>query len=90
MLKFASLLVGYRTTEVHWYEAYSIGKKAKSLFAVCVDNSGYSASLELYKIYPVLLDDDATADGDLHIINESGEDYLYSADRFVLIDLPQK
>jgi hypothetical protein len=64
-------------------------KKAKPLFAVCVDNSGYLASLELYKIYPVL-PDDAAADGDLRIIDESGEDYLYSADRFVLIDLPQE
>jgi hypothetical protein len=65
-------------------------KKAKILFAVCVDNSGYPASLELYKIYRVLPDDDAAADGDLRIIDESGEDYLYSADRFVLIDLPQE
>jgi hypothetical protein len=64
-------------------------KKAKSLFAVCVDNSGYPASLELYKIYRVI-PDDAAADGDLRVIDESGEDYLYSADRFVLIDLPQE
>ena len=59
------------------------------MFAICVDNSGYPASLELLKIYRVLPDDDAAVDGDLRIIDESGEDYLYPASYFVLIDLPQ-
>ena len=57
-------------------------------FAVCVDNSGYPASLELHKIYQVLPDRDAAQDGDIRVIDESGEDYLYSASRFVLIDVP--
>ena len=64
-------------------------KNTTQLFAVCVDNSGYPASLELFKIYRVLPDDDAALDGDLRVVDESGEDYLYTADRFVLIDLPQ-
>lgn len=55
---------------------------------VCIDNSDYPASLELHKIYRVLPDEDASADGDLRIIDESGEDYLYSADRFVPIAVP--
>ena len=63
------------------------GKEAK--FAVCVDNSDYPASLELHKIYRVLPDQDAEAEGDLRIVDESGEDYLYSAEDFVLIDVPQ-
>ena len=58
-------------------------------FAVCINNAGYTASLELHKIYCVLPDEDAALDGDLRIIDESGEDYLYPADRFVLIELPQ-
>lgn len=58
-------------------------------FAVCVDNSDYPASLELFKIYRVLPDESAEEDGDLRIIDESGEDYLYSADRFVSLELPQ-
>ena len=52
-------------------------------FAVCVDNSDYPASLELFKIYRVLPDESAEEDGDLRIMDESGEDYLYSANRFV-------
>jgi hypothetical protein len=58
-------------------------------FAVCVNNAGYPASLELHKIYRVLSDEDAEADGDLRIIDESCEDYLYPAEYFVLIDLPK-
>jgi len=50
-------------------------KNASPLFAVCVDNSGYPASLELFKIYQVLPDDTAAVDGDLRVVDESGEDY---------------
>ena len=57
-------------------------------FAVCMDNTGYPASLEIHKIYRVLPDEDAEQDGDLRIIDESGEDYLFSSDRFALVDLP--
>jgi hypothetical protein len=33
-------------------------------------------------------DDDAERDGDLRVVDESGEDYLFSADRFVVIEVP--
>jgi hypothetical protein len=54
---------------------------------VCIDNSDYEASLELHKIYPVVPDPDAAQDRDLRIIDESGEDYLYAASRFVAIEV---
>ncbi len=41
-----------------------------------IDNSEYPASLELHKIYRVIADRDALQDGDLRIVDESGEDYL--------------
>ena len=59
-------------------------------FVVCVDNSNYEASLERRKIYEVLPDPDAARDGDIRIIDESGEDYLYPMDRFVAIEIPQE
>ena len=59
-------------------------------FAVCVDNRGYPASLELHKIYRVIPDDAAADNGDIRVVDESGEDYLYSADRFVEIEPPQR
>ena len=59
-------------------------------FAVCINNSEYPASLELHKIYCVLPDEKAAQDGDVRIIDESGEDYLYPAEWLVLIDVPHE
>ena len=59
-------------------------------FVVCVENAGFPASLELHKLYRVLTDADAARDGDVRIVDESGEDYLYPADWFVAVDLPQR
>jgi hypothetical protein len=53
-----------------------------------VDNRGYEASLERNKIYVVLRDKDADRDGEMRVVDESGDDYLFSAERFVAIDVP--
>ncbi len=58
-------------------------------FAVCVRNDGYEASLERRKIYQLLADADAAGHGQVRVIDESGEDYLYPEDYFASIDLPQ-
>ncbi len=50
-------------------------------FVVCVNNSGYPASLEVGKSYKVLPDDNAEPD-EIRVVDESGEDYLYPADYF--------
>ena len=63
-------------------------KKEALQFAVCINNDEYPASLELHKIYRVLRDEDASADGDLRVIDESGEDYLFPAEWFVIVQLP--
>jgi hypothetical protein len=63
-------------------------KNSALKFVVCINNEDYSESLELHKIYRLLPDEDAAADGDLRVIDESGEDYLYSAERFVPITVP--
>lgn len=90
-----------RVAELHWYEAHGIGRveiKRKGIsrdriatarFAVCIANEGYEASLERNKIYAVVEDWDATADGDIRIVDESGEDYLYPSTWFVMIEVPQ-
>ena len=58
-------------------------------FTVCLRNKGYEVSLELHKIYRVVPDKDAAKDGDIRVIDESGEDYLYPAHRFAEVKLPQ-
>ena len=60
-----------------------------SKFVVCIRNDGYEVSLERHKIYRVLSDRQATKHGQVRIIDESGEDYLYPADFFLRIDLPE-
>jgi len=62
----------------------------KTRSAICIDNSEYPASLELHKTYRVLPDKDTERDGDLRVIDESGEDYLYPAKYFVLIEVPRE
>ena len=57
-------------------------------FVVCINNEGYPASLELHKIYRMVSDEDAVANEDLRVIDESGEDYIYPASYFAPIKLP--
>jgi hypothetical protein len=58
-------------------------------FAVCLNNEGYPASLEVGKLYRVIPDEEAAAHGYIRVIDESGEDYAYSTERFYPIALPQ-
>jgi hypothetical protein len=64
--------------------------RKKKRFVVCVRNTGYPASLELRKIYQAVPDDDAATHGLVRVIDESGEDYLYPAKFFKVVDLPQE
>jgi len=62
----------------------------KRMLAVCVRNDDYSVSLERRKIYEILNDSDAERHGQVRVIDESGEDYLYPAEYFVPLDLPRE
>jgi hypothetical protein len=65
-------------------------KKAKAAqFAVCINNEGYKASLEVGKLYRMIPDQEAALHGYLRIVDESGEDYGYTADRFFPLEVPQ-
>jgi hypothetical protein len=65
-----------------------MGKMSKQ-FVICVNNRGYPASLEKRKIYVALRDPLAERHGQLRIIDESGEDYVYPKAFFRAIALPQ-
>ncbi len=56
-------------------------------FVLCVQTED-DADITLRKVYQVLPDKDAEDEGFLRIIDDSGEDYLYSADLFVTVALP--
>jgi hypothetical protein len=57
-------------------------------FAVCLATSG-EEDLEVRKVYRILPDAKAAEVGCLRVIDDSGEDYLYPAERFMLLDLPE-
>lgn len=59
-------------------------------YAVCIDNKGYKASLEIGKLYCVIPDVQAASHGYIRVIDESGEDYGYSAKRFFSIKIPRE
>src|ERR1700752_415918 len=73
-----------------WINTMQHPEKIQPQFAVCINNTDCPASLELHKIYQVLPDEEATRDGDIRVIDESGEDYLYPASFFVVIEVPQE
>lgn len=57
-------------------------------FAICIRNDEHEESLELRKIYEVLEDRDAGEHQMMRVIDEEGEDYLYPASWFMVIELP--
>jgi hypothetical protein len=64
-------------------------RRSEARFAVCVKNKGHESSFDIGKLYRVIRDRDAEAHGYLRIVDESGEDYGYAAERFFAIDLPK-
>jgi hypothetical protein len=51
--------------------------QTKTLFAVCINNENYPASLEKRKIYQVISEQNVEEQNLIRVIDESGEDYLY-------------
>ena len=66
-----------------------LSAKSEPQFILCLKNDGYTASLELRKVY-LRIDDPVAAEHQLtRVVDESGEDYLYPADYFIPIELPE-
>ncbi|MPZ30947.1 MAG: hypothetical protein GEV13_08105 [Rhodospirillales bacterium] len=63
--------------------------KATKRLVICLNNAGYEASLERHKIYVALPDPRAEKLGQIRVIDESGEDYLYDKQAFRGVSLPQ-
>lgn len=50
-------------------------------------NPGYEVSLERRKLYATIPDPEAPANGQIRVIDESGEDYLFPSELFVAVEL---
>jgi len=57
-------------------------------FAVCIDNKGFEASLEVGKLYEIVPDESAENDDMLRVVDEDGEDYFFEARIFYPLALP--
>jgi hypothetical protein len=60
----------------------------RPLFAICVESDGVE-DLTVGMLYRVLFDEAASKENLLRVIDDSGEDYLYPAERFVRVDVPE-
>lgn len=53
--------------------------------AICLDNEGYEVSLDVGGMYQIIPDDEAYTHGYIRVIDESGEDYAFTANRFDIL-----
>jgi len=58
-------------------------------FVICINNGGYLDDLKVRTVYQLLPDESAAKSNYVRIIDETGEDYLYPANLFATINLPQ-
>jgi hypothetical protein len=63
--------------------------KSPAQFAICLKNTGCE-DLVVRKVYRVLPDKKAEQSKYLRVIDESGDDYLYPASNFFVVELPEK
>jgi hypothetical protein len=68
----------------------SRSRSSAKKFALCLRNVGNPASLEVFKVYRVIVPRPKDDPQDIRIIDESGADYLYSRENFLPISLPVK
>ena len=71
------------------FEVLGRMKQPRKLFALCIDNTDYQASLVLGKVYRIIPDPKAAKDDLVRIVDESDEDYLYHKSHFVFVEFPK-
>ena len=64
-------------------------KRSTTLFALCIDNTDYKASLIPGKVYRMISDPRAGKDDLVRVVDESGEDYLYHKSFFLFVEIPR-
>ena len=67
----------------------SKSSKQKTKFAVCV-RTDESDQLTARMIYEIIPDESAARSNYLRVVDNEGEDYLYPADYFLMLDLPDE
>lgn len=58
-------------------------------YVMCINNKAYPVSLTLHKVYKVIPDPRGEKVGDIRIVDESGEDYLFPEKFFVTVTISE-
>jgi hypothetical protein len=58
-------------------------------FVMCINSKGYERDLTLHKVYKVISSKKEEQGGWLRIVDETGENYLYSAKHFAPVELSE-
>lgn len=64
--------------------------KNENAFVLCIENTGYTASLERRKLYRVIEDAKASQLNMLRVVDESGDDYLFPQALFATLHLSRE
>ncbi|MEM6449359.1 MAG: hypothetical protein AAF703_03495 [Cyanobacteria bacterium P01_D01_bin.105] len=60
----------------------TMNEQSQPSFAICIANEGCD-DLQILKVYQLLPDKQAAEENYVRVVDDSGEDYLYPANRFV-------
>ena len=66
-----------------------MAENSRRRYALCVQ-AEEGEDIEVRKVYEVLPDELAAKRRHVRVVDESGEDYMYPAELFVLFDLPRE
>lgn len=58
-------------------------------FMICIDNKVYPRDLALHKVYKVISTEKEERGGWVRVVDETGEDYLYSVAHFAPVELSE-
>jgi hypothetical protein len=57
-------------------------------YVMCINNEGYLVSLTLRRVYKVISTEQEEQGGWLRVVDDTEEDYLFPASRFVTVQIP--
>jgi hypothetical protein len=65
-------------------------QNTEARFAICINDGGYVDDLKVRTVYQILPDESAARSNYVRVIDETGEDYLYPANLFALIEVSRE
>jgi uncharacterized protein (UPF0303 family) len=82
-------------SEISNIEIIAVGSAIRELamnakFVMCIDNENYPIDLTVHMVYKIVYDESADKRGWIRVVDNTGEEYLYSARKFVPVQIPKE